>query len=147
MNFLFRQLLIISPGHDIKRPCPWPWPLTAPWRHTGKRLFYWVLYFSSWFPRMKNWPKTGGGVAGGGGLGSKNNWGEPLVGGIKNNRGVWNMKVASHYVDTCKNAIGWFIFGSMLFISKSGGLKLKKWLILLFLGAFSNSTSFQLYRF
>ena len=38
----------------------WPWYLTALWRQTGKKPFYWVLYFSSWFLLMKNWPRTSG---------------------------------------------------------------------------------------
>ena len=54
-----------------KRPCPWPWPLTALWSLTGKKLFffYWALHFSSSFLLMKNWPRIRG-------LGSKNNWGD-----------------------------------------------------------------------
>ena len=34
-----------SPGNDIKRPCPWPWPLTAVWRLTGNKLFLLSLFF------------------------------------------------------------------------------------------------------
>ena len=44
----------------------WAWHDPSPWQLyegcQGKSLFYWALYFSSWFLLIKNWLVTGGWV-------------------------------------------------------------------------------------
>ena len=69
------DMTLKGPAHD-----------TGSWRLyeglQGKSLFCWAGYFLSWLLRRKIDQEVGGG---GNGVGSENNWGEPLVVGIKNN--------------------------------------------------------------
>ena len=91
--FLFiqlpRRVVFNSPGHGIKRPFPNPSPWQLYEGLKGKSLFYWPLYFSSWFLGVENWPRTGG-------FGVKKITGGTIswARGWKIN---WGMKVASHY--------------------------------------------------
>ena len=80
---LTRSVVFNSPGHDIKRHCPWLCPLTTLWKLTRKNPFLLSLKLFVMIPAKKNWRRTGG-------LESKITGGEPLVWGgrgVKNNSG------------------------------------------------------------